>query len=47
MGVIYELLKLPKKEKEKFLYEVVRQETVERLNAQKGDILHSRPHSEP
>lgn len=33
MGMIYELLKLPDQEKKKFLRDVVRQETAEKLKS--------------
>lgn len=42
MGVIYELFKLPKTDRKKFLDEVLRQETAGKLKAQENESLRSK-----
>ena len=42
MGIIYELLKVPERDKKKFLHEMIRRETVEKLKAQKADALKTK-----
>lgn len=42
MGVIYELLKLPEREKKKFLDEIIEQEAAEKLGPHKSSRLQNK-----
>jgi hypothetical protein len=39
MGVIYDLLKLPKKDRKKFLEAIIHKETMERLKSQRDNNM--------
>ena len=42
MGVIYELLRLPEREKKKFLDDIMEQEAAEKLRPQKNNGLQNK-----